>query len=293
MTDAPKLNLLLSFPYLKPSIVRNLLPLVPFSRILLDSGAFTAFRAGKTINVDDYCRFIEDLPFKPWRYFNLDVIGDGPASERNYQIMRERGLSPVPIFTRGSPLDQLDRMFETSPDLVGVGGLVVAHNPPYRYLKAVMRYVAGRPVHLLGFTHPSWLQYLKPYSCDASSFTRSTRFGYNDVYLGDGKFYHMLRNTAATAQPPEAAMRAIAGYGFDPYELQQWQHWSKQDGLGRYISTVSWMHYAADMERHGGTLVFLATGGADLARMDVCYRAITEGLNLAEACRASLGAKAA
>ena len=285
------LNLLVAYPYVNERVIAAMQRLGPEARFLIDSGAFTAFRTGKTIGLDGYCDFLDRLPVAPWRYFNLDVIGDAAGSAHNYRAMRERGLAPVPIFTRGASLDELDRMYETS-DLVGIGGLVVTNNRPHRYIKAVMQHLAGRPAHLLGFVEPSWVQYLKPYSCDASSFTRANRYGYLDVYLGDGKFHHLFRNKVAVERPPEHVMRAIAGMGFDPFELLKWENWSKLDGVARWLAALSWVRYSVELERRHGILLFLAGSDTDLLVLEACYRTVTENADI-EAARQANRRKAA
>lgn len=75
-TNTPKLNFLVAYPYCKPDVFEVLKNQTLPYRFLLDSGAFTAHNAGKVITLDDYCRFIEAMPVKPWRYFQLDVVGD-------------------------------------------------------------------------------------------------------------------------------------------------------------------------------------------------------------------------
>ena len=60
--------------------------------LLIDSGAFTAWKANESISLDDYCRFIEKLPVTPWGYFQLDVVGDPDGTIRNYDEMRRRGF---------------------------------------------------------------------------------------------------------------------------------------------------------------------------------------------------------
>lgn len=126
MTE-PRLNVLVAYPYATPQVVEQLRQCGPDLRFLLDSGAFTAWKAGKPIELDDYCRFLEALPVKPWRYFALDVIGDPHGTMRNYEAMLRRGFSPVPIFTRGEDPSVLEDYYKTS-DVVGIGGLVGTAN---------------------------------------------------------------------------------------------------------------------------------------------------------------------
>lgn len=279
--EFPPLNILVAYPYCKPRILALLGELGTDVRFLLDSGAFSAFNAGTVISLDDYCRFIETSPVTPWRYFNLDVIGDAAGSARNYAIMRARGLTPVPIFTRGADVAEIDEMYETS-DLVGIGGVALRHNPPYRYLKAVHQKTAGRPLHLLGIASPEWLHYFRPYSCDSTSFNRAMRYGLMDVYLGDGKFakfycgkrLQSAQSHNALAGPPnEKVIQAVRGMGFDPYALARYENWSKDAGIARWVSTFSWVRFSMDIERHAGSRCFLACAETDLKVAIACYRA--------------------
>jgi len=82
------------------------------------------------------------------RFFTLDVIGDSKKSYDNYLTMRDQGLSPIPIFTRGTDLSMIDRYYELS-DYLGIGGLV--GTPGNRgYVKTVMRHIAGRKAAAAG-----------------------------------------------------------------------------------------------------------------------------------------------
>ena len=52
--------------------------------LLIDSGAYTAYKLGKVFTVDEYCSFIDHLPVKPYGYFSLDVIGNPKETMNNY-----------------------------------------------------------------------------------------------------------------------------------------------------------------------------------------------------------------
>lgn len=102
-SNTPKLNILIAYPYFNSKIIQELTPLIDegHCRFLLDSGAFSCDTLGIKITVDDYCRFLDNLPVKPWRYFMLDVVGDPEKTIKNYEIMLSRGYTPIPVFTRG------------------------------------------------------------------------------------------------------------------------------------------------------------------------------------------------
>jgi hypothetical protein len=274
-----KLNVLVAYPYAKRRTFEQMERLGDDVRWLLDSGAFTAFKSGKPIVFDEYCRFIETAPVKPWRYFTLDVIGDPAATATNYQAMLDRGLQPIPIFTRGNSLDDLDALFRTA-EIVGIGGLVVANNRPHRYLRRLMQHVEGRKVHLLGFTEPHWLHFFRPFMCDSSNISRGQRFGLIDVYLGSGRFARLYRDKVAETRPEPHVMDAIRLVGLDPHALQRWEHWTKSNGVARWLAVSSWVRYSLDIEKALGVKLFLGAAEHDLPCLTAAYRAATGKVRL-------------
>lgn len=162
-------------------------------RVIIDSGAFTAWTSGKQINPKDYAQWALDFD-KRWRhkmasleFMNLDVIGDQEASWKNQSLLESLGMSPIPIVTYGTDLSHVDRALENYP-YMALGGLV-----PYtrqkeklqKWLDACFSRVMAyrkktgilRKVHLLGVT-TDWV--LKRYPCfstDSSSWVSCLRFG--------------------------------------------------------------------------------------------------------------------
>lgn len=173
MTFRPKLNLLIAYPYLKKEYLSDMAGLVKEGkcRFLLDSGAFTCHSLGIKVTVDEYCKFLDSLPWKPWRYFMLDVIGDPEATRRNYEIMLERGYDPIPIFTQGDSYDSLEYFYSKS-DLVGIGGLVIPDKKKVQaFISETMHHINGRKCHWLGITDDKMVKHFRPYSCDSSAVT--------------------------------------------------------------------------------------------------------------------------
>lgn len=219
-----ELNILVSFAYYTPEmndLFKNLK--IPF-KLLIDSGAFTIWKKGKEIKVTDYCKFINSLPIKPWRYFNLDVIGDPKKTLENYNIMLSENLTPIPIFTRGEEYKTLDLYYQTS-DVVGIGGLVGTKNRK-NIVKKVMRHVGNKKVHWLGFTDLDYIKYFKPYMCDSSAWSRLARFGEGTIYIGNGKQLN-LRKKHCSEKPSKEILEGISSLGFDPYLLQEKKNWTR------------------------------------------------------------------
>lgn len=253
----PPMNVLIAYPYMtKPSIDR-LKELEGRSRWLLDSGAFTAWKMGIEVTLDSYCNFIEKLPTQPWRYFTLDVIGKPDKTRENYNEMRRRGFKPIPIFTRGCSMAELDAYYETS-DLVGLGGVAGADRNSYSWVRAVMEYVGDRKAHILGFTSLNWLKFCKPYSVDSSSWLQAARYGTGAVYMGQGNVHQLRRERMGKGPPPREVMMRMAALGFDPYAMQDPNSWKGNRSHMSQLSATSWLAASFDIEKNIGTMLFLA-----------------------------------
>lgn len=249
------LNALIAFPYLKASLIKALLPVQDRLRLLIDSGAFTAWKSGKAIKLDDYCRFIEALPFTPWRYFSLDMIGDPAGTLRNYELMRKRGFTPIPVFTRGEDLSVIDDYYKTS-DVVGVGGLV--GTPGNKgFVNGVMKRIGKRRVHWLGFTSLPFIRAYRPYMCDTASWESGAQFATFRLYLGDGVLRVMNKNTFRSA-PPREILTAIKSYGLEPMDFRTNGGWAGSLSSNRTLNAASAVRLSLDVQKHVGTLFFLA-----------------------------------
>jgi hypothetical protein len=96
-------------------------------KILLDCGAYSAWRFGESINLDDYTAFIRRNKHLLDCYVGLDTP---PGSEgrrewrreyneraaaqsyRNQQFMKDAGLSPIPVFHQDERFGWLERYVE-------------------------------------------------------------------------------------------------------------------------------------------------------------------------------------
>jgi hypothetical protein len=256
-----RLNLLVAYPYLKGRMLETLKAHEAYTRLVVDSGAFTAWKAGKPIALDDYCQFLETLPVTPWRYFTLDVIGDPHGTMKNYETMLARGFKPVPIFTRGEDPSVLDDLYKTS-DLVGVGGLVGTQGNT-GFVNGIMAKIGTRRVHWLGFTRIEFLRVHRPYMCDASSWEGGARFGVMQLYIGGGRLRTIQRGGEFAKRPPPEVTLTLQRYGFEPSDLRHEASWRGGPSLNRRICAASWVAYSLDVQKHLGTLMFLAVAASE------------------------------
>jgi hypothetical protein len=252
-----RMNLLVAYPYMSNQVIQLIARNQDKIRFVLDSGAFTAWKAGKPLELDEYCKFLDSLPFKPWRYFTLDVIGDPEGSMRNYEIMLQRGYKPVPIFTRGEDPSALDEYYKTS-DLVGIGGLVGTQKNK-AFVNGIMQHVGDRRVHWLGFTNINYIKHYKPYMCDSSNYSRADRYGIMDLYCGRGQIFAPTRKTFKKYLD-SARVQTWKERGFDLNELSKIENW-KNSKFTRELPTWSWVEFSLDAKKHIGTHLFLAMTG--------------------------------
>lgn len=172
---------------------RNAQVAPPGCRVLIDSGAFTAFTLGKKITPEDYAEWA--LAFRSrwerklaWlKFFNLDVIGDQDASWRNQATLERLGLPVIPIVTQGAPLRHIERAL-AEYDYFALGGLVPLTRQRAKlqawldqcFAPVVKKFRATgnmTRVHLLGVTQDWVLDRYPAYSADSSSWVAVLRYG--------------------------------------------------------------------------------------------------------------------
>jgi len=118
--SARPLNVLLAFPYLR-QYRQRLATHWTAKRTMLDSGAFTAFQLGHTIDLAALCSESKRVAWT--ETVALDVIGDWRGSLRNYTQMVLSGSPAMPVFHIGDPWWLLD-LYASSGRKIGLGGLV-------------------------------------------------------------------------------------------------------------------------------------------------------------------------
>lgn len=262
LAGLPPLPVLVAYPYMKANMARRFAAMGDTVEVLIDCGAFTAWKAGKSVSLDEYCSFLDGLPFKPWRYFALDVIGDPEATARNLEIMRARGYDPMPIVTRGETLDEMDRLFGLT-DCLGLGGVSGADKASYAWVRHMMNHADSRKTHILGFTDTDWIKYLRPYSCDSSSWASGSRYGTLTLYMGQGSMKALPAEKYALRRPDPAVAARMLRYGIDPAELRDRKARSGMDAPLQRLCTASWAELSIDVRLRFGTRLFLVAVGED------------------------------
>jgi hypothetical protein len=89
--------------------------------IMADSGAFSAWKRGISIDIWKYMDWIKEYNIK--QYFNLDVVGNVDATRENQKLLEQEGFTPIPVFHFGESFELLIEYVGKYP-LVGLGGTV-------------------------------------------------------------------------------------------------------------------------------------------------------------------------
>jgi hypothetical protein len=155
--------------------------------LALDSGAFSVMNSGITIDIDVYAEFLKQYRELFTWYANLDVIPiddshtveAGQASLDNLvHLENEHGLTPMPIFHFGEPIEFLDQMQE-GRDHIGLGGLVgVPRASRMPWLETVFQHVNdGVRVHGYGIGDEVLIKGFPWDSVDCTNWLTACRFG--------------------------------------------------------------------------------------------------------------------
>lgn len=184
--------------------------------LFIDSGAFSAFNSGTSIDINQYIAFLQQYQHKITVYAGLDVIGDWHASSKNIEYMETKGLHPLPVFHYGSPLMELERICERY-NYFGLGGLV----PLARRCSelqgwldkcfAIIKRYWPKKVHPLGITSQWMLERYPVYSCDSTSAIRGGGFG-NVLFFERGK---LLQKSYKESGKAGKKLRCVDNIGAD------------------------------------------------------------------------------
>lgn len=184
-------------------------------KLLLDSGAFSAWSKGEAINLENYLQFILEHRAHIEYCVNLDTIpGKGKGSTRtqldveesaqksydNWLHMREKldptGLYVVPVFHQGEQWKWLEKYIADGADYVGISPMADLPQPTIqRWLDEVFTRLTDKDGRATIKTHGfgvAAFRLLKRYpwfSCDAATWALVG--GRGDIFLPkfrDGRF---------------------------------------------------------------------------------------------------------
>lgn len=148
-------------------------------KVFLDSGAFSAFTQGVTIQLEDYAEFIHGHQDIIEMASVLDAIGDADATWTNQKELERRGCEVLPCFHYGEPFEVAE-YYATNYEYISIGGMVPVSNQKLRpwldelwskHLTDSDGYSITK-VHGFGMTARPLIQRYPWYSVDSSSWVQ-------------------------------------------------------------------------------------------------------------------------
>lgn len=175
------------------------------TKLLIDSGAYTAYKIGKPVDLDEYIDFIKLLDDNggAWNTIQLDVLGKQGETLKNLDYMYSKGVSPMPVLT-------VDMKSEKSIDLVEYNNYIClgggqrtwggAKQWQWKRVTEVDRFTKGKAKsHYLAFVRIPDLYKLPLYSSDCSTWLAGQQYSRIACYVSGGvmtggTFYHKLHH---------------------------------------------------------------------------------------------------
>lgn len=208
---------------------------------MLDSGAFTAWKLGKVIDLDEYIAFVKEHKHLLDGFIALDVIpgapGRLPTKEEadtayrqtldNIEAMESVGLNPIPVYHQGEPIAVLDHYVEKGYELIALGATESRGKPELiDWLLPLFQRHPGQKFHGLAMTQQRLIRWLPFWSVDSTTWLCFQKYGVDaNVYLLKNRtpaFYRSLGVACLMDTPkcPEDAPPAVNGllpmFQFDP-----------------------------------------------------------------------------
>ena len=272
------LNILVSYAYLGKSKKLCDITFGPsrdgITNIMIDSGAFTLFNStnGKMgwLNIDNYCKFLDAFGEFSEKYVMLDVINNHQASKDNYELMLQRDLNPMFVFTTyDNDYTYLKEAVARNPHICVAGGVTSyrqwmqkRYQDVYKNTQALM--------HGLGFVKfPDMLQ-LPLHSVDSSSWVQASQvFGilrYFEEGMKGPRYIDVLKRKVAL---PNQIKQLLDKFKVTPKEFSNLDNHKGLYSIATMLSIVAHIEYQKYCKKRGLNLFLACAKVSDLR--DILY----------------------
>ena len=166
--------------------------------LMLDSGAFSAWKRGETINVFDYIEFVKaygnlfsvivGLDVIPGQYGKRRSVSDVERavaqSKDNLAAMRDAGIKAIPIYHQNENIKHLENMLADGEDYIGISPSGDSVSLGVSWFNKVFHVITdsdGFPIvktHGFGMTSIPGMISFPWYSFDSSSWVIAAAYGF-------------------------------------------------------------------------------------------------------------------
>lgn len=176
--------------------------------VIIDSGAFSVWNKGGSIDINDYLKFCKTKP-QHWTFINLDVIPKTGSTQadidrcceqgyENYLFLKSELPNVMPVYHYGDQPIWLKKFMEHT-DYIGISPANDTHeNVKRKFLRQVFHITRDQvKTHGLGYSSFEGLAMFPFYSVDSISFKRSKING-EQFWNEDSKLWFYLRKEIKT-----------------------------------------------------------------------------------------------
>lgn len=206
-------HLLISFYYAnKP--MKTFIDFIGYKpKIMLDSGAYSAWKSDKNIFIEDYIKYIKENIEYLSEYISFDCIGDCEKTYRNYIKMLENELNPIPVYHYGADIFYLEKYLEYT-DRIALGNTVPIRNKNIvaNWINSLTNKYPKAKFHLLGSTSKIIIKTCpRLASCDSSAYSIRPAMGKPQFIKGKvNKMVYLMNEISEENQKPK-----IEKFSFD------------------------------------------------------------------------------
>jgi len=238
----------------------------------VDSGGFSAWSQGVSIDLDRYASWLRRYARVIDHYANLDVIGSSRGTLLNQIRLERLGLRPLPIVHYGSSQEEIRRYHSRGYEYQCLGGMVPRlgsmsaalrrgqEHDGLRWLKDSHEAAAELGVKLHGFGVTSWglVQAFPWRSVDSSSWASGIRYGRLVVFdHRRGRWQGVSLRDRSSIMPVASLIRE---YGGDPIELirdlEHSRRWNTICAVRSWVAANRWLASKGDDVR-----IYIVTPG--------------------------------
>ena len=268
-----RVNALFSYAFAKTSggdpdqVLAAVPSWAPTPRVMLDSGAFSAFQRGITVTVPDLIAWYRDMAHLNPLMAGLDVLYDRETTRANCDQMRDAGLDVFPTVHLGADPRDVRRYADDGWTRLALGGLVNKRVPikaRAQWVRSAQRVAADNGVMLHGFgwtpAGRTTLDTVRRFTTvDSTSWNRGTKYGTAPLFEG-----HVMRTV--NVKDKQEVYRVL---GNDPdvrpdaiTSILRWGN-SRGAGLSHHVYALSGYAFLKWGDKIG-TPVFLAAASAQM-----------------------------